>query len=460
MGSQSASRTPPTPTRPTCLQWGDDSSAFCHVLQHELDLIRERRRHVEGPYADGGDGLQQRPSAAASGEQAELANDDRSDPAGAVGGPAASRDVDSLTRQVRLRALNEHTTGLALAGQGARGATFAVGFLQGLASLGLIRRLDYLSAVSGGGYAAAWLAAWLKREGGDPENVERQLAPSRTDEARAVRQYLVTDEVVDEEPQPLRHLRSHTSSLDPRAGILATDAWTRILSWARNVIIHLFVLLPLFVLIVTGARLIVALYGMLDRLTQLDQLAAQFDSRLGGPVFLFGVLNLGLMLLAGAIALGLAFSAIARSLHDVRGADLRSRVQSDPSDPVAQVNRRVVTRLLAAALLFSLCAPPIWRGLGELVGNLSFLPDTWGLLSIRTVADVVVAHFTLLGWPNFLAHAFFIGGLLAWWTSRSSAGAEVPRRKKLSGASFAAGVTGGLLIVLPIAFEGSRGHRS
>ena len=94
-----------------------------------------------------------------------------------------------------------------------RGATFSVGFLQGLASLGLIRRLDYLSAVAGGSQAAAWLAAWMKREGNDPGNVERQLDPSRIAEARASRQYLATGEVVDEEPQPLRHLRSHASTL-------------------------------------------------------------------------------------------------------------------------------------------------------------------------------------------------------------------------------------------------------
>jgi len=429
-------------------QWGDDSSAFCHVLEDELDLIRQRRRHVEDRFADGGDGRHQRPSAAGSGEQAELAIDGRSDSAGAAGGAAAPRDVDSLTRQARPRAMNEHTTGLALAGEGARSATFAVGFLQGLASLALIRRLDYLSAISGGGYAAGWLAAWLKREGGDPENVERQLAPSRIEEARATRQSLATGETVDEEPQPLRHLRSYTSSLYPRADILSTDAWTRILSWVRNVMIHLLVLLPLLVLIVAGARLIVALYGLFNRLTQLDQSAAQFDSRLGAPLFALGVLALGLMFLAGVLALGLAFSSIARSLHDFRGAGPRLRREPQPTDPVALVNRQIVTRLLAAALLFSFCLPPIWRGLAELFGNLSFGPDTGGLFSVTTVVAAALGYFTLLGWPNFLAHALIIGGLLAWWTSRSSAREEAPRRKKFSGASFAAGVTGGLLIVL------------
>jgi len=408
-------------------RWGDDSSAFCHVLQDELALIRERRRHVEHASADGGDG--------------------RSDPAAADGVPAASGDVDSVTRQARLRILNEHTIGLALAGEGTHSATFAVGFLQGLASLALIRRLDYLSAVSGGGCAAAWLAAWLKREGGDPENVERQLAPSRVEEARATRQFLATGEVVDEEPEPLRHLRSCTSSL-PRADHFSTEAWVRMLSRARNAMIHLLVLLPLLVLVVAGARFIVALYGLLDGLTELARQAAVFDHRLGAPIFVAGVIALGLMFLMAALFLVLAFSSIARSLHDFRRAERRLRLEPDLSDPVAQANRRIVTPLLAAALLFSFCLRPIAGGLEAIIGNLGTGPDTGGLFSFRTVVDAALSQFTLLGWPNFVAHALIIGGFLTWWTSRSSAGDEAPRRKKHVWASFAAGVIGGVLLVV------------
>jgi len=431
-------------------RWGDDSSAFCHVLEDELDLIRQRRQHFEGSAPAGGNSAHRLSTAVRSEEQAELATREQSDSAGAVDGPAASLDVDGLTREVRLRALHEHTTGLALAGQGASGAAFAVGFLQGLGSLALIRRFDYLSAVSGGASAAAWLAAWLKREDG-LANVERQLAPSRVDEARATRQYLAPDEVVDEEPEPLRHLRSHTRSLFRGAGVFSTDAWITLLSWARNVTVHLLVLMPPLVLMVVGARLTLALYGLFGRLTRLDELATQFDSRLGAPLFGLGVLALGLMFLAGVLTVGMAFSSIARSLHNLRRAIPRLRVEPGQSDPVALIERRIVTRVLAAALLLSFCVPPIWRGLRGLMGNMSFLPEAGGLFSVRTLADVVLAHLTLLDWPNFLANALLFGGLMAWWTSRSSADAEGPRRRKLRGAAFAAGATGGLMIVL---FEG------
>jgi len=43
--------------------------------------------------------------------------------------------------------------GLALSGGGIRSATFNIGLMQALASLGVLRHLNYLSTVSGGGYA-------------------------------------------------------------------------------------------------------------------------------------------------------------------------------------------------------------------------------------------------------------------------------------------------------------------
>ena len=55
----------------------------------------------------------------------------------------------------------EHLAGLAFSGGGIRSASFAIGVLQGLASLKLLNWFDYLSTVSGGGFAGGWLAAWL-----------------------------------------------------------------------------------------------------------------------------------------------------------------------------------------------------------------------------------------------------------------------------------------------------------
>ncbi len=54
------------------------------------------------------------------------------------------------------------TVGLALSGGGIRSATFSLGVLQALAAAGLLRRFDYISTVSGGGYTGGFLGALLR----------------------------------------------------------------------------------------------------------------------------------------------------------------------------------------------------------------------------------------------------------------------------------------------------------
>ena len=54
--------------------------------------------------------------------------------------------------------------GLALSGGGIRAAAFGIGALQALQERGALRRIDYLSTVSGGGYAGAALT-WFRRHG-------------------------------------------------------------------------------------------------------------------------------------------------------------------------------------------------------------------------------------------------------------------------------------------------------
>jgi predicted acylesterase/phospholipase RssA len=59
----------------------------------------------------------------------------------------------------------EKLVALALSGGGIRSASFSLGVLQALADLRIYDEVDYLSAVSGGGYMAGWLQAHL---GADP----------------------------------------------------------------------------------------------------------------------------------------------------------------------------------------------------------------------------------------------------------------------------------------------------
>src|SRR5258708_5091236 len=55
-------------------------------------------------------------------------------------------------------------TGLAFSEGGTRSATFCMGVLQGLARTGLLRGIDYISCVGGGGYAGGWLTSAIANQ--------------------------------------------------------------------------------------------------------------------------------------------------------------------------------------------------------------------------------------------------------------------------------------------------------
>src|SRR6185369_2693113 len=78
---------------------------------------------------------------------------------------AAEREWLARRRQAaNLPAAGDDCVGLAFSGGGIRSATFNLGVLQALEAGGMLRHVDYLSSVSGGGYAAScytWLRARL-----------------------------------------------------------------------------------------------------------------------------------------------------------------------------------------------------------------------------------------------------------------------------------------------------------
>src|ERR1700689_2774903 len=97
--------------------------------------------------------------------------------------------------------------GLAFSGGGIRSATFNLGILQGLAKLGLLRKFDYLSTVSGGGYIGSWLINWIKQDG--VGEVERRICPDFTPDPRDLRL------------EPIRFLRDFSNYLSPQMGLLS-----------------------------------------------------------------------------------------------------------------------------------------------------------------------------------------------------------------------------------------------
>lgn len=106
----------------------------------------------------------------------------------------------------------------------------------------------------------------MKREGRFRE-VENQLAPSRVtqagaDDKPAVRPPLPAGRVVDEEPEPVHHLRAYSNYMTPRPGRMSVDSWTVGVVVVRNVLINQLFLLPLAMLLVLLGRLVVRFYGL------------------------------------------------------------------------------------------------------------------------------------------------------------------------------------------------------
>jgi hypothetical protein len=102
-----------------------------------------------------------------------------------------------------------HRIGLAFSGGGIRSATFNLGVLQGLQEFDLLRHIDYLSTVSGGGFIGSWLVANVKR----------------------TRHWLGKATSWDES---IAHLRSYSKYLAPITGILSADTWSMATAWVRN----------------------------------------------------------------------------------------------------------------------------------------------------------------------------------------------------------------------------------
>ena len=142
--------------------------------------------------------------------------------------------------------------GVALSGGGIRSATFCLGVLQQLA--GRLKRIDYLSTVSGGGFIGGWWTAWLSR----PEQ-----QPAKTPAARGAAIFPHAEGLeLDREgsainytpdgslsagvaPDPIHHIRLFSNYLTPRKGALSADTWRAITVVSRNLIITVLTLLPI-----------------------------------------------------------------------------------------------------------------------------------------------------------------------------------------------------------------------
>jgi hypothetical protein len=139
------------------------------------------------------------------------------------------RDLQSFYR----RAGELPLSALCLSGGGIRSATFNLGILQSLARLRLLEKFDYLSSVSGGGFVAGWLRAWIHRKPDD--DVSKALAEPAE---------LATFDPLKPEPVPLAHLRVFSNYLTPGVGLFSADTWAAAAMVIRNLILNWLVLVP------------------------------------------------------------------------------------------------------------------------------------------------------------------------------------------------------------------------
>lgn len=153
-----------------------------------------------------------------------------------------SRDDARLAR-IFAKVHQRKLAALCLSGGGIRSASFALGVVQGLARLGVLKRFHYLSTVSGGGYLGGWLSAWMQRAGRDrvieelTERTGRPLAP---------------------EPAALSHIRTYSSYLSPRIGLMSADTWTLAAIYLRNLFLNWLVLIPLLAAALVLPQLLLA----------------------------------------------------------------------------------------------------------------------------------------------------------------------------------------------------------
>ncbi len=214
------------------------------------------------------------------------------------------RDIrlDEVFKRVRCH----DTAALCLSGGGIRSATFAIGIIRGLAHFGLLSKFDYLSTVSGGGYAGSWLSAWMHHT--SAHEVQEDLRHAGL-------------EKLAPEPQPMQHLRQYSHFLTPRVGMFSTDTWTLLATFGRNLLLNWLVLIPLIASALLLPRFVVSLL------------------RIDTPELLWPLAGHERPVLLALFALGLTLGMWAgRYVH-------RSRPDGDALTPTAEESRSEAARI-------------------------------------------------------------------------------------------------------------------
>ncbi len=159
---------------------------------------------------------------------------------------------------------DDNIVGLAISGGGIRAATLGLGLFQAFIRAGILKRFDYLSTVSGGGYIGACLSSLLSRE---PNALEKYSAKPSLNERFKVEEIGLDEDncplspKVDYEYTPLEHtrltskhqllhLRRYGEYLTPRRNLLSWDVSRAVGALMSGAFIQLSLFLTLLAVVV------------------------------------------------------------------------------------------------------------------------------------------------------------------------------------------------------------------
>ena len=178
-----------------------------------------------------------------------------------------------------LAEVSEDAVGLAISGGGIRSATFSLGVVQYLARKGIIKEVDFVSTVSGGGYLGSFMSSFLN----DPGNARVGLDPQQ--------HALPFGRSGDVESKAVRHLRNHSKYM--AEGGLKTDAMA-LGQMLYGIAVNLLLTLPFILLAVVLAKYTLRTE---DGLTAFGTLAYPPDSMVPVTLLVAGLLLLSAIIL-------------------------------------------------------------------------------------------------------------------------------------------------------------------
>jgi hypothetical protein len=249
--------------------------------------------------------------------------------------PGSTQPTWNGTGDVYDAASEAQLAGLAFSGGGIRSATFALGILQALASRNQLKRFDYLSTVSGGGYIHQWLASWIYNEPGRLTKVQELLKP--LPEAGSPARM----------PSQIQWLRRYSSYLTPQDGFFSADTWTMLCIWFRNTFLNQIVLFGFL------ASCLLAIRGALYPFFSTKPYAI---ARI--TPFHLGPICLGLYLLFASITLARALYAQRASARHENGPPSRRKPKPGPlTPPVGAIgNAGVLWRVVLPTFILAVYA--------------------------------------------------------------------------------------------------------